>query len=102
MPAPLLYRFPIPYSLLPASLVPQLPQGRFVVGPAFAHAHPGFQEDLGTEQSLHLHARFRADFAQARTGLADHDRLLAVALDPDHRADAQQLAVDDEALDLDR
>src|SRR5690606_18979374 len=74
----------------------------FVVGPAFAHADPGFQEDLGPEQALHLQARLGPDFLQAGAGLADHDRLLAFALDPDHRADAQQVAVFDEALDLDR
>src|SRR6478736_4220616 len=75
-------------------------QRGLVVRPAGAHAHPGFEEDLGAEQALHLFARAGTDLAQARTALADHDRLLAVALDPDHRADAEHPAVDFEALDL--
>src|SRR5690606_31336823 len=63
-------------------------QRGLVVGPALAHAHPGLQEHLGAEQLLHALARTAADLAQARPALADHDRLLAVALDPDHGADA--------------
>src|SRR5690606_1339405 len=51
---------------------------------------------------FHLLARPRADLTQALAALADDDRLLAVTLDPDHRADAQQRAVHHEALDLDR
>src|SRR3546814_11753131 len=67
-----------------------------------AHAHPGFEEHLAVEQALHRLPRLGADVAQASAALADHDRLLAVALDPDHRADPQHRAVDGERFDLHR
>src|SRR5687768_8150488 len=85
-------------------VVSECAKGRFVVRPAFTHAHPGFEEYLVAEQAFHLQARLGPDFAQAFAALADDDQLLAFALDPDHRADAQQHALRrrlfDEALDL--
>jgi hypothetical protein len=57
---------------------------------------------LASNRTLHLHARLGADVLQTGTALADHDRLLAFAFDPDDRADAQQVAVFDEAFDLHR
>src|SRR3546814_18371032 len=54
------------------------------------------------EQALHRLPRLGADVAQASAALADHDRLLAVALDPDHRAAPQHRAVAGERFDLHR
>src|SRR5690606_36333873 len=68
-------------------------QGGFVVGPAGTDADEGFEEDLGPEQPLHLLAGAGADLAQAGAALADDDALLALAFDPDDRADAVHGAV---------
>src|SRR5690606_9614627 len=87
-------------------VVAEAAQRGFVVGPAGAHAHEGFQEDLAAEQALHRHPRLGPDLAQAGAALADHDRLLAIALDPDHGADTRQRpglrSLLAEAFDLDR
>src|SRR5690606_34969465 len=73
-------RIPNPESRL---LIPQRLQRRLVVRPAGAHAYPGLEEHLAVEQTLHRLPRPGADLAQARAALADDDRLLALALDPD-------------------
>src|SRR5690606_1895173 len=82
--------------------VAEPPQRRLVVRPALAHPAPGLEEDLAPEQRLHGLARGDGDGLDAFAALADDDGLLAFALHPDHRGDAQQLAVLLEALDLDR
>src|SRR5690606_31608938 len=91
-----------PEILTALLVVAEGPQRGLVVRPALAHAHPGLQEHLRIEQPLHLLPRAGADLAQALAALADHDRLLPLALDPDHRADAHQPGLLLVALDLHR
>src|SRR5215471_4459078 len=62
-------------------------QHGFVVDPAFAHLHPQTQEHLALEGTLHVTARAAADGLELCATVADHDRLLSVALDPDHGMD---------------
>src|SRR5690606_17662528 len=75
--------------------------GRIVVAPVVAHANPQFEEHAPTEQALDATPRRAADRLQGGTAGADHDCLLAVAFDPDDRADTRQRAFLYEPFDLD-
>ena len=57
--------------------------------------------DTAAEEFFHLHSRGAADLLQALAALADDDRLLAVALDPDRGGDAAQLPDQLKGLDFD-
>src|SRR5688572_13572955 len=81
------------------SLVPQLAQDPGVIGPGFAYFHPGAQIHLAAEKLLHVLARRARHALQALTAGAEHDRLLAVALDEDRRLDSAQAALFLEAVD---
>ena len=56
-------------------------------GPVLAHLDEQEQMDAAAEQFFQLLARQFADRLDGRAALAQHDRLLAVALDIDHLVD---------------
>ena len=58
-----------------------------VVGPATAHLDPQPQHDLAAKQPLDVDTRFLTHAFQPVATLPDHDGLLALLLDQDHRTD---------------
>src|SRR6266550_7583314 len=85
----------------PARLVADAEDSLFVTGAAKPLRRPRpprldsdveLEEHLGAEQPLHLVPGTRSDLLQPRPSLADHDRLLAVALHQDGGGDADQPA----------
>src|SRR6185312_10721169 len=58
--------------------------------PVLAHLHEQEQVNAPAQQFLQLGARQFADLLDGRAALAQHDRLLAVALDIDHLVDADR------------
>src|SRR5262245_45100991 len=67
---------------------PQVPIARRVVAPAFAHLHEQEQVHRPLEQLRQLLARLRRHLLDHAAALAQHDALLAVALDEDGLLDA--------------
>src|SRR2546430_8136164 len=83
------------------SLVAEAEDSVFVTGPAKPLRSPRpprldadveLEEHLGAEQPLHLAPGTRSNLLQPRASLADHDRLLAVALHENVGGDADQPA----------
>src|SRR5438874_6269566 len=83
------------------SLVAEAEDSVFVTGPAKPlrssrpprlHADVELEEHLGAEQPLHLAPGTRSNLLQPRASLADHDRLLAVALHENGGGDADEPA----------
>src|SRR6185503_9183196 len=73
-----------------SSAVAELAQQALVAGPVALHLHPDAEIDLAAEEALHVLARRRGDALEQFAPGADHDRLLALALDPDRGLDAPQ------------
>src|SRR5690606_41912489 len=82
-------------------LVAIRPQALFAARPARFHLDEELQIDRAAEQLLEVQAGIGRDALDALAARADHDRLLAVAIDEDRRVDAAQLRRLLEALDLD-
>src|SRR5262249_41163834 len=68
--------------------------------PARLDAPVPLEEHPGAEQPLHPAPRHRPDLLEPRPALADHDALLALALEHDRRLHAHQPARADVALRL--
>ena len=62
-----------------------------VVGPAAAHAHPDFEINALAEHLSNIGSREARNFAQLRAALADHNRLVAFALNDERCNDGRLL-----------
>ena len=82
-----------------ASFVPQLPQCPRVARPVALDLDPDAEHDFAAEARLHLAPRIARDLLEGGARRTDHDRLVAVTLDPDGRLDASQLSFLFEALE---
>ena len=67
----------------PRSFQAQLRQRLRIVGPVLAHLHPQVQVQRSPSSALSSRRAARADALQALAAGADHDGLLALAVDPD-------------------
>src|SRR5262245_48432782 len=88
-------------SCLARSAIAHAPKRRFVLGPAAAHAHPGLQVDLASEQLLHVQTRGRGDALQLGPAGPDDDRLVPFLLDDYRCMDAPNAGQLLELLDFD-
>src|ERR1700757_2089535 len=68
--------------------------------PVLGDLDPQIEIDLGAQQLLDLAPRGGAHFAQPGTTLADHDPLLAVALDVKNRVHVDQIVAALPRVDL--
>jgi len=76
-------RLPLPMAL-DSLFEAERAQRLGTVGPVFPHLDPKFEVAAPTEQRDDLAPRRTADALETRAARADHDRLLALAIDPDH------------------
>src|ERR1035437_2978970 len=71
-------------------LVAKAAHPRLIIGPAGAHLDPQLDKHFGVQRFFQLDASFGADALDALALVANHHRLVAVALDHDGSGDFEQ------------